>query len=143
MSRRRRKPRGRRRVSKDDGQRADDASQRTSLLTFETDAPFPRNTEEVRRDSDALFKRDILAARLPQRTSRAASGVEASVEDSKVAIITFLTDAPVEGYNHLEDYETIFPLTSHSLESYANQHGYSFTLDRRPFEESKQVRKAG
>lgn len=61
-----------------------------------------------------------------------------NVDSSKVSIVTFLTEAPVEGYDRLPDYETICPLTSHLLKSYADKHGYSLTIDRQPFTEAKQ-----
>lgn len=105
------------------------------------------HTEEARKVSDETFRRALLAT---QDTNVAAPGTTTSegavhnvgakvADNSKVAIVTFLSDAPKEAYHPMQDYKDIYPLTSASLKKYADRWGYKLIIHREPFEEQKQA----
>lgn len=105
------------------------------------------HTDEARKISDETFRGALLAtqdtnvAALDTTTSQSAvRNVGANVtNNSKVAIVTFLSDAPKEAYHPMQDYENIYPLTSASLKKYADRWGYKLIIHREPFEEQKQA----
>lgn len=103
---------------------------------------YPPLSESARKVADDRFRRELLDV----HAGDVADGQEdvrnvgSEISDNnKVAIVTFLSVASKEAYNPLEDYQTIFPLTSYSMAKYAAHHGYKLFIHQEPFDEAKQA----
>lgn len=105
------------------------------------------HAEHARKAADERFRRYLLSTGTegehPDSTSVTpghAQNVDSEASaNGKVAIVTFLTEAPEAAYNPLADYETIYPITSASLRRYAERHGYELIIHREPYNERKQA----
>ncbi len=59
--------------------------------------------------------------------------------NTKIAIVTFLVDAPEDAYHPFTDYERLYPLTVKSLQKYADKHLYCLKISRHAAETGKQA----
>jgi hypothetical protein len=53
-----------------------------------------------------------------------------TTDNSKVAVLTLLVEAPKDAYHSIVDYQTVYPLAAHSIKTYTDKHGYKFHVER-------------
>jgi len=91
--------------------------------------------EHLRKAADERFRRELLSIRgkdSVSATTTQGNTHSAEADNSKVAIVTFLAESPKKAYHSMQSYEDLYPITSASLQKYADRHGYDLIIHREP-----------